>query len=251
MYIASPDARVSRNLISGNEIGRDLGYGWGGGIVVYGQGSSAAFAFNEVTGNFAPSVGGGVFVDDGAKAALDHELIHDNACPTGGTTGGVGIYVDGYDQVGSEVTLNHVTVAGHDCESQGGHGLYVEVHSRATIANSIFWANGGDDFYVDPTSALSARFTTSEEPIRGRGNSTHDPLFADSGGQDYHLRSTAGRWDPTAGDGAGAWAIDAQDSPAIDAANPDAPFRNEPAPNGGRADMGAYGNTPEASKSAS
>jgi hypothetical protein len=38
-------------------------------------------------------------------------------------------------------------------------------------------------------------------------------------------------------------------SPAIDAGDPAAPFAAESQPNGGRANLGAYGNTAEASRS--
>ncbi len=41
LYIAAPQVEISRNLIIGNEIGRTIGYGWGGGIIVFGEGSSA------------------------------------------------------------------------------------------------------------------------------------------------------------------------------------------------------------------
>ena len=57
------------------------------------------------------------------------------------------------------------------------------------------------------------------------------------------------RWNPAADGKKGGWKIDAAHSPAIDAADPASPFNLEPAPNGGRANLGAYGNTAEASKS--
>jgi hypothetical protein len=75
-------------------------------------------------------------------------------------------------------------------------------------------------------------------------------LFADPAGDDYHVRSTAGRWDPAANGGAGAWVLDLQHSPAIDAGDPASSFAAEPEPNAGRANLGAYGNTWQASKSA-
>lgn len=254
LYIFSPQAEIVRNLIVGNEIGRALGYGWGGGIVVFGDPnfpglSAAVLSFNTVTENYAPSVGSGVFVDDGARATLDHELIYNNVCPDGGTTGGVGVYVDGYDQIGSQMTMIHTTVAGHNCTTQGGNGLYVEVHSGVTIRNSIFWGNGGDDFFVDATSQITATYTTAEEAIPGLGNLSSDPLFADPDQHDYHLQSTAGRWDPAANSGSGGWVVDAKQSPAIDAADPASAYANEPSPNGSRANLGVYGNTAEASKS--
>jgi hypothetical protein len=253
LYLFAPQATVTQNRIIGNEIGRELGYGWGGGIVVFGDpnfpgSSTAVLSFNIVTENYAPSVGSGVFIDDGARATLDHELIYNNVCPDGGTTGGVGIYVDGYDSIGSQATLLHTTVAGHNCATQGGNGLYVEANSEVTIRNSIFWDNGGDDFFVDGTSQITATYTLAQEELPGAGNLSTDPLFADPGQHDYHLQSTAGRWDPNA-NGVGGWVVDADHSPAVDAADPASPFANEPDPNGGRANLGVYGNTVEASKS--
>jgi len=59
----------------------------------------------------------------------------------------------------------------------------------------------------------------------GQGNLAFSPCFVDVPNQDFHLRS---------------W------SPCIDAGDPASPFANEPEPNGGRVNLGAYGNTPEA-----
>jgi len=47
----------------------------------------------------------------------------------------------------------------------------------------------------------------------------------------------------------GAWATDPQDSPCIDTGDPASPFGPEPAPNGGRVNLGAHGNTAQASRS--
>ena len=41
---------------------------------------------------------------------------------------------------------------------------------------------------------------------------------------------------------------DSVDSPCIDAGDPSNDYSHEPAPNGDRLNMGAYGNTPQASK---
>ena len=60
---------------------------------------------------------------------------------------------------------------------------------------------------------------------------------------DLHLKSQAGRWDH------GTWTTDDETSPAIDQAKPSADYSKEPTPNGARANIGAYGNTKEASKS--
>jgi hypothetical protein len=80
----------------------------------------------------------------------------------------------------------------------------------------------------------------------GPGNMDADPLFADPSSGEFHLKSQAGRWNPG---GRFAWAQDLVTSPCIDAGDPDTPVGDEPEPNGGRINMGAYGGTAEASKS--
>ena len=72
---------------------------------------------------------------------------------------------------------------------------------------------------------------------------TGDPLFADATSGDYHLKSTEARWNGST------WVTDAVASPCIDAGDPASAYENEPAPNGGRINLGCYGNTVEASKS--
>ncbi len=72
-----------------------------------------------------------------------------------------------------------------------------------------------------------------------------DPLYADAANGDYHLKSQYGRWN-----GSG-WVNDQVTSPCIDTGDPGDDYSNEPKPDGDRINMGANGNTAEASKSAS
>ncbi|MHC4520279.1 MAG: hypothetical protein ACYTAS_16940 [Planctomycetota bacterium] len=62
---------------------------------------------------------------------------------------------------------------------------------------------------------------------------------------DYHLKSQAGHWDTASR----SWVLDEVTSPCIDAGDPASLVDDEPAPNGARINMGAYGGTAEASKS--
>ena len=73
-----------------------------------------------------------------------------------------------------------------------------------------------------------------------------DPLFAGPQQNNFALRSAGGRWDTTAA----AWVFDTNTSPAVDAGTRNADSSDEPAPNGGRINLGAFGNTATASKSA-
>jgi hypothetical protein len=91
----------------------------------------------------------------------------------------------------------------------------------------------------------------------GEGNIDVDPLFADIGNGDLHLKSQAGRWDPTTH----TWVLDDVTSPCIDTGIPytvDDPnylyvgavdHRGELWPHGGAINIGAYGGTAEASMS--
>lgn len=226
MYIATVRATITQNLIRRNEVGRALGYGWGGGVIFFGVGNSAEIAFNVLTGNFAAAYGSAEFIDEGASASIHHELIYGNLSKEGCEAVSA-IAVDGGDGVGSRATISHCTVVNNVCpDATRGNGLQVEGGSVANVVNSIFWNNGGDDFAVFDTSRLTVTYTCSQERIAGTGNISADPRFVNAAANDYRL-------------GAG--------SPCIDAGDPASPFDNEPANNGGRADMGRFGNASDAS----
>ncbi len=96
--------------------------------------------------------------------------------------------------------------------------------SGVTIKYCNFWKNG---------------FSAPQ----GEGNIEVDPLFADTLNSDFHLKSEYGRWKDSM------WVFDDTTSPCIDAGDPSDDYSNEPFPNGSRINMGAYGNTNQASKS--
>lgn len=228
LFLAVVNARVTQNIIRRNEVGRELGYGWGGGLIVVGTGNSAELSFNILYENFASGYGAAEFIDEGAKADIHHELIFRNRSKDGCEAVSA-IGVDGGEGVGSEATIRHCTVVGNVCENSiRGNGLQVEGMSTVRVSNCIFWNNAGDDFAVDGTSSLTVTYTCSQEPIAGAGNISADPLFVNAAADDYRL---------------------AAGSPCIDAGDPASPFDQEPAPNGGRADMGRYGNAADAATS--
>ena len=76
---------------------------------------------------------------------------------------------------------------------------------------------------------------------------TDDPYFVDTNATppDLHEQSTSG----SRRNNTSAWTIDTHCSVAIDNALATSTFDLEPSPNGGRRNIGAYGNTREASKS--
>lgn len=240
IYLYGEMLEVRRNVIRNNEVGVIATYGWGAGLLIYGEGSVGVSEGNVFTENHAMSLGSGAFVDDGASVTFTNDLFHHNDCGTGG---GAGLYVDGYDtDVSSTARLVNVTIADHDCPETQGNAIAVEAQSRVEIVNGILWGNG-DDFGTDATSAIIATYTLSTESIDGAGNISGDPLFADPAAGDYHVRSTQGRFDPASG----LFAMDGADSPTIDAGDPTSDYAREPGPNGLRVNLGHTGNTSEAS----
>jgi hypothetical protein len=90
----------------------------------------------------------------------------------------------------------------------------------------------------------------SSEEIEGLYNAglagyEYGPLFADVNNGDYHLLSERGRYRATTDE----WILDEVTSPCIDCGDPSVNPSNERMPNGGRINMGAYGNTAYASMS--
>ena len=120
--------------------------------------------------------------------------------------------------------------------------------SRPTVTNSIIYFNGNTQI---AESTATVTYSDVQGSWPGLGNIDEDPLFVslywissnntDAG--DYHLKSQAGRWDL----GSQTWVQDNVTSPCIDKGDPASPVGNEPVPNGGIINMGAYGGTAQAS----
>ncbi len=135
--------------------------------------------------------------------------------------------------------------------------LNVDVVSQTGFAadyNNFFLGAGGTSFIgswgtllTHPGTLAGWRATSSGDLHSIVG----DPIWANiaSGSEDFHLKSAAvnGRYNPATG----TFTIqDSTTSLAIDGGDPAEAFTTEPNPNGLRANMGSYGNTAEASKSA-
>ena len=238
IYISTSSTDVQNNLVRGNVVGATVGYGWGGGILV--AGASADLQRNLITGNYTPSTGSGVFWDEGAVGTMRNDLIVRNQCPEGNASGAA-LYVDGGPGGPSTVMLENVTVADHVCpNTPGGAAVFIEDGSMVAVKNAIFWGNTRD-FATLTGGSYAITYSITQES--GTGNANVDPLFFNAAALDYHVRSTAGRYTP------GGFVNDAVNSPAIDTGDPASSFVQETQPNGGRVNLGAFGNTPEASRS--
>ena len=100
----------------------------------------------------------------------------------------------------------------------------------------------------DPSTANAFNLYFSKESVEfdlGDGTyiATLEANIVDPWKIDYHLKSEYGRWNGSS------WVNDTETSPCLDGGFLSSEYSNEPSPNGGRVNIGVYGNTVEASKS--
>jgi hypothetical protein len=159
----------------------------------------------------------------------------------------------------SSPTVSNCTFSGNSAQYGGGMACYLG--SESTVSNCIIWGNtaSSDGYEIaieDSTVNVSycdVRGGLWDIYIGGHGllnwgprNIQADPFFAGPSNDDYHLRSEGGRWDPSSE----TWVLDDVTSPCLDKGKPSGcSVGDEPYPNGGRINMGAYGTTGQASKS--
>jgi len=275
LYLSAKLSRVYRNTFVSNETGVDTRASWGGAIIVYKQRDESPargeLSYNVFTDNLA-GLGSAVFVDEGATVTMSHDLVYRNrAYLENGIIRGASLYVDGtgHPGGGSSLVAEYLTVANNVFDenrvnraaSAFGGNVYVESSSTSSITSSIFWNNGDNGFYLAPGNSLTIAHSIGKPGCTsadakglvaapsgscrvGLGVMLPETIeFADETADDYHEKSTAGRYVD------GRWVIDTVSSPAIDMGDPATKVRSEPAPNGGRTNIGAFADTVEASKS--
>jgi len=195
---------------------------YGGGIA----GSNGWIEQCIISGNTAQYGGGGIASCHGV---IKQCVIAQN---TAGQEGG------GIDWGSSPGELRNCTIAGNTLtgSSQGG-GI---MNYTGKVINCIIRQNTAAEIAASSVPSYSCIAGGT-----GNGNIDADPVFADAGNGDYHLKSVAGRWDP-AGQ---TWVLDGETSPCIDAGNPGSILEEETADaNNVRVNLGAYGGSAEASK---
>lgn len=155
----------------------------------------------------------------------------------------------------------------------GGNGVLLPDPVAVTNRNNIIWSTGAGSFGIDvPTlsqgaydllSDYNTLIATDGAAVGRWGAQTcmdvsnwqtitwkdpngtgADPCFASIMDRDFHLQSTAGSFHK------GLWTPDPTNSPGIDRGDPASDYSLEPSYNGLRVELGAYGNTPEASRTA-
>ena len=197
---------------------------------------------------------------------LDNEYIFDNKNDNDrlrlgidpGGSGFVGIYSN--DGVLTPNSWQHVAVTwdGSSCvfyvngANAGENSSYSGDLRDSDNPVTIGRRNDGARYFdgrIDEVGIWDRALSAGEiEQLYENGLAGHeyiDPVFADADGGDYHLKSERGRYWPEHD----VWVLDEVSSPCIDAGDARVEPSGEPAANGGRINMGAYGNTAYASMS--
>jgi hypothetical protein len=188
----------------------------------------------------------GIEVSDESTLSLDHCIVAGNggaglrSLPKTGTRRGI---------VFSKVDLALCTIIQNRQYALDGDGF--------AVTNSILYGNGVSTGNVQVKgNNVNVSYSDVQGGFAGQGNMNADPMIVASGTWtdpntyvlgDCHLKSQAGHWNPKTG----SYLLDDVTSPCIDAGDPNTAFALEPLPNGDRVNLGAYGNTTEASKSPS
>ena len=252
---------ANRIAIKGNAFVGNTVTGWGGGLYVGaftggGQQTTATMSWNVYRDNRAGGAGGGFFCDDSAKCLSDHE-IYDRNC-------GGNIYLDsGPGGAGPTVArFDHLTntrALAVGCDSPG-NGVQIDKNNTAadnySFTNAIFWGNAKNSDFVASCGAgcgaVKVRVTYSMVRKRyqnggvsisfGKGIlAPTNPLFVSPNRGNFHLKSTFGHWTPAG------YVADAVSSPALAMGDPNGAVDEQPPLAGDRTELGAYGNSAEAS----
>jgi hypothetical protein len=247
--------------VTGNTFVNNTVTQWGGGLFIGawnggGKFTNATLSWNIYRRNHAGNSGGGFFCDEAAQCTSRHEIY-------AGNCGGNILLDGGQDDSGpNNATFDRITNVGAlepDCKSPGvGVLITKDVLPPATYSftNALFWGNApGKDFaaYCNKTCdrmkvSVSHSMVQADHVKDGISVSfgtgitaPADPLFADPEKGDFHLQSAAGRWTPTG------YVKDGATSPAIGKGEPGGQAGQDRERAGKRSELGAYGNSGEAS----
>lgn len=158
----------------------------------------------------------GVLIAEGDEVTLRHLVVRD------GRTAGVRV------EAGAAAQIVNATIVGNGVGVEGRGA--VAVRNSIVTGNEVGFLRSGDSPFESRYNDLVANAAASYRGVTpGPGDLTAAVTFRSTAAKDFHLMGVQ-----TTTDGG---------DPADD-------FASEPAPNGGRVNMGAFGGTPEAEASA-
>jgi hypothetical protein len=258
--IYSCDGLIQGNTISQNSAGAAFCNGPIRDNIIAGNGPSSGLYYcngpitgNVISGNRAESFGGGI---SNSTGNILNNIIAGNKA---GRQGG-GLY-------NCSKLIGNNTMVGNVAGDQGG-GLSqcpgtllnnIIAFNNAPLGGGIFgpsnntynafWQNTGGNFAGGSNTGVGDIVTAPQFARDGRWDTngtpdTSDDFWVDG---DYHLKSQTGRWDPAEN----WWMLDGVTSYCIDAGSPSSDWSAELWPHGQRINLGAYGETPQASMSPS
>jgi len=241
VYASASSNSTFRQCEFWNNLAYDLTHPGDGGGTYFTEKAMGTFTGCVFRNNHSEDDGGGMAVAELADVDLHNTLFADNNA----MDDGAGIHF----MSKAKGTLTNCTLASNNSiNGRTGAGIFLMSENTVTVNSSIIWGNNPDGIRSEADPNVS--YSCAQMLWSGPGNIVEDPCFAGSG--DFHLKSRAGRFDPSLGlppSDPAAWVKDGVTSPCIDAGDPTLPVGHEPTPNGGMINMGAYGGTAEASKS--
>ena len=255
VYVFGKDLRINGNLFTRNSVTQ-----WGGGLYVGawvegGQLTTANLNWNVYRDNRAGNGGGGLFCDDGAACRSFHE-VYDRNC-------GANILLDSGSPTGpTTARFEHLTNVGARSVGCDGPGPGVRIDNAGgapdnyAFINALFWGNAPDMDFVATCdqqcdkARVNVSHSMAQIKYADRGLKVTfgagimapvDPLFGDQAKGDFHLKSAAGRWTPAG------YVKDSVTSPAIGKGYSQGRPPENPERAGDKLELGAYGNSAEAS----
>lgn len=237
---AGSEVLVTRSQLLRNKAhGTASGNGSGGGVYVAANGKltlrESVVACNETTRTYPVQQGLGAGVANYGKLDVRNSVIVANKSQS--------LHSDGVLIGGGEAVLVNVTIA--DNYSVGVRYMA----GMLAITNAIIWGHDADlyDLPTDIAGNLPGLWYScvgAGVNMGVQGCITMEPGFTDDGF--YHLQSAEGCYKGGYFSG-GVWGVTETTSSLLDRGDPGADYILEPLPNGGRVNMGAYGNTAVAS----
>ncbi|MCL4870447.1 MAG: right-handed parallel beta-helix repeat-containing protein [Anaerolineae bacterium] len=180
----SNQPRLQNNLIYNNVTG-DSATALGGGVYVLS--GSALLDGNIIYGNLA-GFGGGFGSAPGTEVILDNNIFYSNQSRSGGAGGGI--------LIGGVAQIRHNTIVDNNSPTTGGGGIYV-AGGTVLITNTIVASNtaptANNGIFVSSGTASGSTNNIFNNGHNGSlsGTITSNPRFANYAGDDFHLSANS------------------------------------------------------------